>query len=158
MKSQLNKRRTTKKGFITPTRRGWTQVSPLNLDDLVVLGEKPKTKDRILELTSTIKKLLYKNKRYRDDDQLLCTRVQKDELRRLKVNPKDITAADFFKMRENHVITIEDTITRLRRKCQQEYPNTRGKKYKARMNKMLRVVDDMEGMTKGLRNYRRRTR
>lgn len=137
-------------------RKGWVQLSPINLSDLAELNEKPKTKDLILELTSTIKQLLYKNPRYRDNDRLLCTRVQKDELRKQKINPKNISTSEFFKLREDHKVTCEDTITRLRRKCQQEYPNTRGKKYKKRQNKALRVQEDMEGMKRGMRNYSRR--
>jgi hypothetical protein len=126
----------------------------VDIKNLAVLRTKKLTKDRIIILTHKIKELLLKYKPYRDNDVLLCNRMQKDELKKLKLKPRIITTDQFMKLRNVHALTTEETICRLRRKVQQLYPRTRGKKYKMRQNKALEVIQDMEGMKSGLRRVK----
>ena len=73
---------------------------------------------RISNLTTKVHDLLITDTRYRDDDNLLVNRVQKDELANMGLNPANVTVYDFFRFRLNKQITDEDTITRARRKVQ----------------------------------------
>ena len=129
----------------------------VNLNDLAVLQTGGRTKRRIIIFTYRIKALLKGNKRYRDSDQLLCNRFQNDELKRLRIDPNKVNVKEFYKLREHHLLTSEDTIGRLRRVVQQNYPSLRGKKYLKRKNKQLEVQDDMKGTKSGV-NYYARTR
>ena len=98
---------------------------------------------KIKDLTSQIQKLLTIDIRYRDDDNLLINRVQKDEVASMGLDPKNVSLYDFFRFRLNNQVTDEDTITRLRRKVQELHADTRGDNYKKRQSKQLDVRGDM---------------
>lgn len=95
-------------------------------------------------LTDKIKNLLLTDARYRDSDTLLVNRVQRDEMFDRNISIETSTIRDFFKLRLDKVITSEDTITRCRRSVQENYPETRGLKYKARQSKQIEVIDNLK--------------
>lgn len=123
----------------------------VNISNLAILRTRKLTKDRIIIIIARIKYLLTKNKVYRDNDILLCNRFQSDELKKLKLHPKNLSAKEYMKIRQGHLITTEETICRLRRMVQQLYVRTRGKKYLKRQNKALEVMQDMKGAKNGMR-------
>jgi DnaJ-class molecular chaperone len=103
------------------------------------MGTQQEHTGRISNLTTKVHDLLITDTRYRDDDNLLVNRVQKDELANMGLNPANVTVYDFFRFRLNKQITDEDTITRARRKVQELNPETRGDKYKIRQSRQIEV-------------------
>lgn len=75
-------------------------------------------------LTEIIKFLLTKEARYRDDDNLLINRIQKDELFRLGYDVKKLTTYDFFVLRLQKQISSEETIISIRKEVNEYYPET----------------------------------
>lgn len=113
---------------------------------------KEQQRERNKEVTARIHKLLASDPKYRDDDNLLMNRVQYDEIISMGLDPKQVPVYDFFRFRIKNLITDEDTITRLRRKVQEEHPETRGEKYKKRQAKQAEVQDDLRDLGSHMHN------
>jgi len=94
----------------------------------------PKSKE-ILSLTDKIRIFLSKdeNKKYRDDDVQLALRIWNKQCdTHFTKTLFQISGYDLVMGMMNKKITNYDTITRARRKCQELYPETRGKAWLAR--------------------------
>lgn len=105
--------------------------------------ERAAKKEKVRELTATIRQLLLTDPRYRDNDGLLVNRIQRDEIIALNLDANTMTLNEFFRIRMEKKIPSEDTITRLRREVQEYYPETRGDNYKKRQSKQIDVRDDL---------------
>ncbi len=119
---------------------------------VTVTPAKEMQRERNKEVTARIHKLLAADPKYRDDDNLLMNRVQHDEIVAMGKDPKAIPIFDFFRFRIQNLITDEDTITRLRRKVQEEHPETRGERYKKRQSKQAEVQDDIRNLGEHMKN------
>ena len=99
-----------------------------------------------------IKSLLIEKEAYRDDDELLTARVWFDELKyELAVDPYTESSVAFMQLYSKGKITTADTITRARRKVQEENKELRGNNYVERKGKKqqevkygLRNINDIE--------------
>lgn len=82
-----------------------------------------------------VEKLLQKNSGCRDDDFKLVANYWFWELSSQGKNPINLTAWDFLQSYANGELSNADTITRQRRKLQEENADLRGVKYKERQAK-----------------------
>ena len=82
-----------------------------------------------------VEKLLQENNGCRDDDFKLVANFWFWELSNQGQNPVQLTAWDFLKAYANGRLTKADTITRQRRKLQEENVHLRGAKYQQRQEK-----------------------
>lgn len=80
---------------------------------------------RMVNVKPSVKNLLTKFSSLRDSDRLLVAELWKQELKALKTN-------DLLMMLKAGKLTSYDSITRVRRKVQEENKNLRGKLYKER--------------------------
>ena len=80
---------------------------------------------RMVNVKPNVKNLLTKYSSLRDSDRLLVAEFWKQELKALKTT-------DLLMMLKVGKLTSYDTITRVRRKVQEENKNLRGKLYKER--------------------------
>jgi hypothetical protein len=79
----------------------------------------------MVNVKPSVKNLLTKFSSLRDSDRLLVAELWKQELKALKTN-------DLLMMLKAGKLTSYDSITRVRRKVQEENKNLRGKLYKER--------------------------
>ena len=79
----------------------------------------------MVNVKPSVKNLLAKFSSLRDSDRLLVAELWKQELKALKTN-------DLLMMLKAGKLTSYDSITRVRRKVQEENKNLRGKLYKER--------------------------
>ena len=84
-----------------------------------------KTKD-------VVKTLLIQKPHLRDSDPKLIATYWFNELKKMAINPNNISAMKFLKMFADSALTNVKTIERMRRKLQEECPELRGKLYKVR--------------------------
>ena len=87
---------------------------------------------RTLKDQEILKKFLDKYPAARDNDELLIALVWKKELEDNGFNSDNCTLGDFFSLLAKQDISKPETITRLRRKVQEECPEYRGTKYAKR--------------------------
>jgi hypothetical protein len=87
--------------------------------------KKMKQLQRMVNVKPSVKNLLAKFSSLRDSDRLLVAELWKQELKALKTN-------DLLMMLKAGKLTSYDSITRVRRKVQEENKNLRGKLYKER--------------------------
>lgn len=80
---------------------------------------------RMANVKPSVKNLLTKFSALRDSDRMLVAEFWKQELKSLKSN-------DLMMMLKTGKLTSYDSITRVRRKVQEENKNLRGKLYKER--------------------------
>ena len=80
---------------------------------------------RMQNVKPSVKNLLTKYSSLRDSDRLLVAEFWKQELKSLK-------STDLMMMLKSGKLTSYDSITRVRRKVQEENKNLRGKLYKER--------------------------
>ena len=90
-------------------------------------------------LTDRIEGLLISYPQLRDDDRRLVANVWYGEM-----NKDGIT--DFLTAYATKQITMSDTITRIRRKLQEEKPSLRGTKWHERHEKETRVITDLKSI------------
>lgn len=101
---------------------------------------------KITTMYERVKHLLIKKSDYRDDDNLLVCRVWWDELLELKFVPEQMTAMEFLVLYRDQKLTSSDTITRARRKVQEENEHLRGKSYIERQNKQEEVKEEIRNI------------
>lgn len=85
---------------------------------------------KIVAIHPKVKHLLTTEPKYRDSDEKLVARIWNDELRE-----KNLTAYEFFCLYAKNEVTNSDSITRARRKVQQEFPALRGATWQQRQTK-----------------------
>ena len=83
-----------------------------------------------------IKQLLFNNPALRDNDNALIVAIWKSET-------APFLNSTFYNRLEGGMLTKSCTITRLRRKAQEQYIGLRGVKYNARMAKQAKVINDL---------------
>lgn len=88
-------------------------------------------------MLENIKRLLEQKAAARDNDQLLVSYVWYSEL--LAKGKKDCSAIELLRLHADGVLTNHDTITRARRKLQEQYVELRGNKYKHRKEKQEQI-------------------
>jgi hypothetical protein len=98
-----------------------------------------------LNSKAIVEELLTSRAELRDNDIRLCVEVWKRQAEEYGVFhlPNNSTGV-FFGMLLDGKITMSDTILRIRRKLQQQYPHLRGYKYERRQRSQKKVVDSME--------------
>lgn len=93
----------------------------------------------ILTPLTYVKELLKKNEHLRDDDNKLVANYWYKELQNSSVNTNSFTAHDFLNLYANGNMTPADSITRARRKLQEQFPELRGKNWKERQKHTEKV-------------------
>jgi hypothetical protein len=94
------------------------------------------TKDRV-------KLLLEHNEHLRDSDDKLVASIWLIDINKLRYNAKDLNSFDFMKLYSEGKLTSADSITRCRRKLQEEHVHLRGETYKERQGKQNKVIEDL---------------
>lgn len=95
------------------------------------------------QIKNKVISILYSHESARDDDSELVSLFWIQELSRIGLNPKTITAYQLLEMLIRKRLTNPDTITRRRRQAQKENPNLRGKKYESRLNSQNKVKHEL---------------
>ena len=88
-----------------------------------------------------VEKLLHQYIDLRDSDEMLIAWIWKTQVDRM--NYPQLSADKFLQMLAVGRFPSSETITRLRRKCQEETPELRGKKYNERQAKQELVKRDL---------------
>ena len=88
-----------------------------------------------------IKALLTQYTDLRDSDDMLVAWIWKTQVD--KMNYPQLSADKFLQMMAKGMLPSSETITRTRRKVQEENPELRGKKYKERQAKQEQVKKDL---------------
>lgn len=116
----------------------------------------------IKEKIKTVEKILREIATTRDNDQELIAKYWHDELREMKFDQERdfiLTHREinlFYKVIESGILSQPDTITRARRKVQEEVPSLRGDKYHKRhsndekVKEEIREIPQMRGTTEAL--------
>lgn len=94
-------------------------------------------------LIDRVKPLLQDYPHLRDSDLKLVGNVWTQEVRDNNKSIHAMTAKGLIDMMIGGKITNSDTITRCRRKLQEENPNLRGNKYKDRQGHQPDVIEDL---------------
>ncbi len=116
----------------------------------------------IKEKIKTVEKILREIATTRDNDQELIAKYWHDELREMKFDQgtdfilthREINL--FYKVIESGILSQPDTITRARRKVQEEVPSLRGDKYHKRhsateiVKEEIKEIPEMVGTYKAL--------
>ncbi len=89
-------------------------------------------KNEIKKIESVVKKLLERDRTYSDSDSRLCCKVWLDELTVRGVDAKEFSVYDFFLLLFKNEITTAGSITRARRKLEENFPALRGITYNER--------------------------
>ena len=99
----------------------------------------------LTNMIETIKYILEQNDKARDDDVLLQKVVHCHEYKKkgMEYNLRQRTWLEHLDDISEKIISKPETIRRARRKCQELYPTTRGKKYESRKAKQSEVRDGL---------------
>ena len=99
----------------------------------------------LTNMIETIKYILEQNDKARDDDVLLQKVVHYHEYKKkgMEYNLRQRTWLEHLDDISEKTISKPETIRRARRKCQELYPTTRGKKYESRQAKQSEVRDGL---------------
>jgi hypothetical protein len=89
---------------------------------------------KISTIYNVVLEKLYKSERYRDDDNLLVVSIWWNEVEKMGYDGRQMSAFQFMSLYKLGEITSADTITRARRKVQEEHPHLRGKSYQSRQS------------------------
>tara|TARA_R110000803_G_scaffold49503_1_gene102930 strand:- start:3962 stop:4282 length:321 start_codon:yes stop_codon:yes gene_type:complete len=90
-----------------------------------------------------ITKLLTEQPYIRDMDNSLLAEIWKKEIAKLE-NYENFSATDLLCIISSGKLTSAESITRCRRKIQQENPSLRGQKYKARHKEQIEVKQELK--------------
>ena len=90
--------------------------------------------------------LLSDDPRTRDDDNLLCVIIWSRLFKKLGLDVREEKAYDFLLAYLNNKLVSADTITRARRKLQEENILLRGKKYAERQRKQATVISQIKNI------------
>jgi len=103
----------------------------------------------ITAVFSRVKALLEQDAKYRDNDELLVARFWWNEVKSMGLNP-EMSMQDFLMLYKNGRFTSADVITRARRKCNEEYPSTRGLAYHPRQKNQQLIKDQIKTLNNGM--------
>ena len=95
------------------------------------------------DIKDTVKALIMQYTDFKDNDNQLVAWIWKLELEALGYPSTNTPASNFFKMMAWGKFTSSETITRVRRKLQEEFPELRGKNYDKRQAKQSEVKKDL---------------
>ena len=99
--------------------------------------------NKIKEMQVVVEDLLHQYAHYRDSDTRIIAHIWMRQLGGLE-NMKSISLYDFFQLWiENKNIVAPDTITRARRKVQEECADLRGSKWEERHKEAKNVQDNI---------------
>jgi hypothetical protein len=101
---------------------------------------------QIKELKDRVHSLLKKDMKYRDNDVFLIARIWNDELTEMKFDVNKLSAFEFLKLYAAEKLTLSDSITRQRRKLQEDNPSLRGTKWRERQAHANEVAGGSQGM------------
>jgi hypothetical protein len=93
-------------------------------------------KERLMEIMKAIPET-------KDNDQLLLANVWLKELATAKIDAKKMSAFDFILQFSKDKWTNSESVTRCRRKIQEEMPQFRGKSWKSRHDNEGNVINDL---------------
>jgi len=100
----------------------------------------------ILKVSTIVKNVLIESKESRDNDNLLILKVwaiQNPELR----NDRSLTYYSFAKLFLNGSLSSAESITRARRKIQEEIETLRGYNYKSRQTHQEKVKEELKDLS-----------
>ena len=102
-----------------------------------------KIKDKTFDILETFAEC-------RDSDERLTAYYWFKEIKAKGINPEEVKLLDFLGFYSRRELTSSDTITRCRRKIQEENPSLRGEKYNLRKNKFQKRVKKDLGYEGGI--------
>jgi hypothetical protein len=105
-----------------------------------------KPKKNLLDVADHVLALLIQDERTRDDDQLLCCMLWSRLLTQKGIDVRKFSAYEFLLLYYKDELPMADTITRARRKVQEENMLVRGKKYNERHAKQAQVMSQLRAM------------
>ena len=103
---------------------------------------KQKSKN-LVDIHDMVYSILVSDPRTRDDDNLLCVIIWSRLFKKLGLDVREEKAYDFLLAYLNNKLVSADTITRARRKLQEENIAVRGAKYAERQRKQATVVSQL---------------
>lgn len=106
---------------------------------------KQKSKN-IVDINDMVYSLLSEDPRTRDDDNLLCVIIWSRIYKKQGFDVREEKAYDFLLAYLNNKLVSADTITRARRKLQEENIQVRGKKYAERQRKQATVISQLNNL------------
>lgn len=104
------------------------------------------TKDRV-------KQLLERNAHLRDSDDKLVSSIWLLDINNLGYKALQLNSFEFLKLYSEGKITPADSITRCRRKLQEEHEHLRGETYTERQAKQSKVINDLNKKEDGENNH-----
>ena len=99
-----------------------------------------------IQIRTTKQRVMYFLKRYealRDDDDNLIATILLNDLKKLNLNSKEITAYEFLEIFSKGKLTNPESIRRSRAKLQEEFPELRGKNYQARKSNSSQIRKEL---------------
>ena len=101
---------------------------------------------KISDLYSVVKGVLCEDPRTRDNDHLLCVIIWHKQLRATGYDITRMSAYDLMLKYRDKELANHDSITRARRKVQEDNELLRGDRHKERQAKQQDVKDDIRGI------------
>lgn len=98
---------------------------------------------KISSLLTVVEDILVLDSKFRDDDKKLCIKVWLNILNKEGHDHNLLSTKDFFKLYLNGILPNHDSITRARRKLQEENPLLRGASYTYKQKKQKEVLKDL---------------
>jgi len=95
--------------------------------------------NKIKNMQEIVERFLIKVPRTKDDDNYLVSRIWYEHLSSNGIDMDSLTAKEFFKIYSADYLPCADTITRARRKCQEENPSLRGESWEQRHKESIKV-------------------
>ena len=91
-----------------------------------------------------VETLLKKHQHLRDDDNKLWANICFSHCQKLGFKPKEQTAMEFLSLLSSGQLPSFESISRCRRKLQEQYPQLRGKKYGERQGEQKKVIEQIK--------------
>ena len=101
-------------------------------------------KQKMLNILPSVKRLLTKIPRLRDSDERLMATMWFKHIGEDKV--KDLTAINLLQKLSDGQLPSYESISRCRRKLQEEYPDLRGDKYEDRHAYQKEIINDLHSI------------
>lgn len=101
------------------------------------------SEEKYLAVNDLVKDLLQRYPSARDNDFILCANVWQRELKRQGMDTAAVKGVDVLKAISDGKVSPVESITRARRKLQEEWPQLRGKRWEARHMKQASVQQEL---------------
>lgn len=98
---------------------------------------------KISNLTESVKSLLEKSEKCRSDDRILTSSVWWYAISDLNIDFDELSAKGLLDLYMRNLLPNHDSITRARRKVQEDNPSLRGLNYKSRQDNQEAVKADL---------------